>query len=657
MGFLSEVRYKRVLPVAGFLVLLVLLPLLLRNFILDYYIGRVQDKMKQRYHVELTVGDAGFDELDAVFLKDVLLVPEGKDTLLRISALWAEVSFLKLLKLRPGLSKLRIDTSEIHLVRRDSSDNFQFIFKSSTDHDSSALRGADDFSYRKKFVALMQKVNDFFDEEIVIRQLMLTYSEGGKSEFFSVPELYFDGENLKSSLVTSSSDGVGVWYLKGRVDHYSDDYSFSIVRQGEQAVSLPFIGFFDDARLSFDSVNLQFTASYSRDVAGIEGGFHLYGCSVNHWRISNKEVRFPNMQLKVDGFVADDSLGLGSGTMVRIRDLPVNLIMTYFRKPEKRLKLNAGFLIDDAQRLFDALPEGIFHSLRGFRAGGELDYRVGFDLHFDKPELTVFDPVMKERNFRIISYGTDNFSRIALPFSFICMDGERPVRSFQVGPENPFFTPLEAISPYLQNAVLTAEDPSFFRHSGFLEEAFRESIITNIKKKRFARGGSTISMQLVKNVFLSRNKSISRKLEEIMIVWIMEQKRLVSKERMFEVYLNIIEWGPDVYGIGEASRFYFGKSPAQLNLTESVFLSSLIPNPKYFKYRFDKEGRLKPFMVDYFKLISGRMARRELIGQADADSLLPEVQLKGRALEFIQPSDTLPPDLPEDELLPVIDEK
>lgn len=656
MNFLSGLRFKRGLQVACFLVVAVLILLVMRNSILDYYIGRVQAKLKQGYHMDLTVGDAGFDALDEVYLKDILLVPEGRDTLLRISAMKAEISFVKLLKFRPGLSELRIDTADIHLVKRDSSDNFQFLFQSRPDHERSGREGAQAVSYRKKFMTLMQNVTDFFDEEIIIRQLKLTYSDGKRSEFFSIPELNFDGKKLNSSIVTSSLDGVSIWYLEGEVAHDSDKFSFRIARQGGKPFSLPFVGFYDNARLSFDSASLYFTTNYSREVAGIKGGFRLHGCNVSHWRISGNEVRFPALQLDVDGFVSDDSLGLGSGTMVRIRDLPVNLMMTFFRKPEKRLKFNAGFLINDAQRLFDALPEGIFYTFRGFKAGGELDYRVSIDLPFEKPELMVFDPVMKEKNFRIISYGTENFSRIGLPFSFICMDGERPLRSFQVGPENPFFTSLQSISPYLQNAVLTAEDPSFFRHSGFLQEAFRESIITNIKKKRFARGGSTISMQLVKNVFLSRNKSISRKLEEIMIVWIMEQQRLVSKERMFEVYLNIIEWGPDVYGIGEASRFYFSKSPAELNLAESVFLSSLIPNPKYFKYRFDGEGHLKPFMINYFKLISGRMARREMVSQTDADSLRPEVQLKGKALEFIQPADSLPPDLPEEELLPDIDE-
>jgi membrane peptidoglycan carboxypeptidase len=113
-------------------------------------------------------------------------------------------------------------------------------------------------------------------------------------------------------------------------------------------------------------------------------------------------------------------------------------------------------------------------------------------------------------------------------------------------------------------------------HRGFLQESFRESIVKNYREHRFARGGSTISMQLVKNVFLSRDKTVSRKAEEALIVYLIENLGLVPKERMLEVYLNVIEWGPNVYGIGEASHFYFNKRPSQLTLQESLFLASVI---------------------------------------------------------------------------------
>ena len=151
-------------------------------------------------------------------------------------------------------------------------------------------------------------------------------------------------------------------------------------------------------------------------------------------------------------------------------------------------------------------------------------------------------------------------------------------------------------------------------------------------------------MQLVKNLFLSRNKTISRKLEEALIVWLIEQNRLVSKERMFEIYLNVIEWGPDVYGVGEASRFYFSKLPRELTLSESIFMASIIPHPKYFKYMFDSTATLKEQQKGFYTLIGNRLLTRNLITQPELDLLNPAVKLNGVAMDMILPLDTLPSD-------------
>ena len=171
------------------------------------------------------------------------------------------------------------------------------------------------------------------------------------------------------------------------------------------------------------------------------------------------------------------------------------------------------------------------------------------------------------------------------------------------------------------------------------------------KEKRFKRGGSTISMQLVKNVFLTRNKTIARKLEEALIVWMIEHNRLVSKDRMLEVYLNIIEWGPGIYGIGPASRYYFNKRPGELSLEESIFLAMIIPRPKWFAYLFDESGHLKPYTSDFFRLIAGHLVRREIISPEQREAMLPALSLQGDArLRLKQPVDTLEVEEPGEEV-------
>jgi membrane peptidoglycan carboxypeptidase len=175
-------------------------------------------------------------------------------------------------------------------------------------------------------------------------------------------------------------------------------------------------------------------------------------------------------------------------------------------------------------------------------------------------------------------------------------------------------------------------------------DAFRESIIANIKERKFVRGGSTISMQLVKNVFLNRNKTIARKFEEALLVWLIENQGLCTKERMFEVYLNIIEWGPMIYGANEAARFYFRKDAAKLNLAESIFLASIIPRPKWFKYSFNENGHLRESQAGYYSLLSEKMLDRGLISQQDLDHLIPDVELKGSARLLIKKNDPVPAD-------------
>jgi membrane peptidoglycan carboxypeptidase len=206
------------------------------------------------------------------------------------------------------------------------------------------------------------------------------------------------------------------------------------------------------------------------------------------------------------------------------------------------------------------------------------------------------------------------------------------------------------VSPFLWKAILTSEDPRFFTHHGFMEKAFVNAAIADIKERRFARGGSTLSMQLVKNVFLNRQKTIGRKAEEMLIVWLIEnwlveRTKTLTKERMFEIYLNIVEWGPTkykwpsgkrgVYGVKEAALFYYGKRPSELNLDESLYLISIIPKPKYYRQSFNSYGGLRGPTRWFFRLISDLMEQKGLITSSQHNNLSYSVNLNGPARTYI----------------------
>lgn len=135
-----------------------------------------------------------------------------------------------------------------------------------------------------------------------------------------------------------------------------------------------------------------------------------------------------------------------------------------------------------------------------------------------------------------------------------------------------------AISEHLKKAVLISEDAAFFSHQGVDVNELKAALKKDWETMSFSRGGSTITMQLAKNLYLNPSKNPLRKVREIVIAHQLE--RALSKRRIFEIYLNVVEWGRNIYGIEAASRHYFGKSAAALEPLEAATLAALLPNPR-----------------------------------------------------------------------------
>jgi monofunctional biosynthetic peptidoglycan transglycosylase len=168
------------------------------------------------------------------------------------------------------------------------------------------------------------------------------------------------------------------------------------------------------------------------------------------------------------------------------------------------------------------------------------------------------------------------------------------------------WVPYKKISIHLRNAVLVSEDSAFFSHSGFDWTQIKESAKKDWDEKRMARGASTITQQLAKNLYLSTSRNPLRKLQEVFIS--RELEAHLSKDRIFEIYLNVIEWGDGIYGIDAASKRYFGKSPAELRPEEAAVLAAMIPNPRRYTparngaYLEKRKGEILDHMVQWHYL-------------------------------------------------------
>ncbi len=202
------------------------------------------------------------------------------------------------------------------------------------------------------------------------------------------------------------------------------------------------------------------------------------------------------------------------------------------------------------------------------------------------------------------------------------------------------WVPLHAISPYLVKAVLIGEDDKFWKHEGFDYEAMQKAVEKDIKEKKFKLGGSTISQQLAKNLFLSPSKNPVRKVREAIITWRME--KALSKKRILELYLNVAEWGDKgIFGIEAAARHYYGKPASALGPEEAVRLAAVLPNPR----KFNPVGNQR-YVVNRSNLIYKIMVRRgivvpeyEEVEESREPDVTPEEQRSTEPIERMKPSE------------------
>jgi monofunctional biosynthetic peptidoglycan transglycosylase len=182
-------------------------------------------------------------------------------------------------------------------------------------------------------------------------------------------------------------------------------------------------------------------------------------------------------------------------------------------------------------------------------------------------------------------------------------EAEKKGKKYRISQE---WVPLSRVSPYLIKAVLIAEDDKFWKHEGFDYEAIQKAMEKDLKAKKFKLGGSTVSQQLAKNLYLSPAKNPLRKIAEAVITWRLE--KILPKKRILELYLNVIEWGEGVFGAEAASRHYFAKSAAALSAEEASRLAAVLPNPRKYNPAGDQR-----YVVNRSHLIYSIMVKRGIV--------------------------------------------
>lgn len=613
--------------VGTFLVLIIAI-FVFRNMLLQQTVAKVSLKMERDYNSSFSVKKASFVGLSGLSFSEIILVPKNADTLFNIQKMKTSVNFWRLLVGDIQLGTLEIENGFVQLVKNKKGRNFEaFLKKDEADTNSNEKRDYAKFAYR-----IISKVLNLMPTDMKIENLSFKLDDSGRKTIINFQKLRLVNKQLETSIKVETKAFTQRIRIAGFADPRNKKADIRFFNIDTGAIKVPYFDERYGLKSSFDSirVNIQ-NIDKSGSELHIDGFASIANLMVNHKKIANKDVVIKNAKFDFRFLLGSDFVCIDSSSTAEFNKIKFHPFLAYETEEDTIYKLKVAIPKMKAQDFIASLPDGLFTHFQGMQAEGNFEYKLDFMFNKNKPNQLVFDSNLKKENLKITKYGEANLNKLNGEFVYRAIIQNVQQRAILVGSSNPNYTPLDQISPYLQKSILTSEDPSFFSHRGFINEAFKQSILKNIRTKKFSRGASTISMQLIKNVFLTREKTVSRKLEEILLVYILENNRIASKERMLEVYFNVIEWGPNVYGIGEAAQFYFQKKPIDLTLKECLFLATIVPKPKKFMWQFDNEGNLKSFAKQQQKFLGNLMLRRGLLTPEDTIGESIPLQITGNA--------------------------
>lgn len=625
--------------VLALLIVGVSLVLIYRGEILQKAIAKAKTKFKNEYGMNLDINTSEFSGIRTVDFNRMLLTDAKGDTFTYVQDLQVSVRIWPLLTGKVLFDHVALTNGSLNLIKSDSLGcNFCVFLKQKGPQQSVSEKTG----YGKKLYRIISKVFDALPEDLDLKNFHTRFTDNEGTANFHLNTLVLEDKELNSELWYDEGFGQKSMRIAGTFDKGDLTGKLKFTPVQAPLFEVPVVERKLGLKVSFASVDLELAGvDLSGGELNVKGKGDLESFSVFHPRLSDSVIVFRKAVTDFSTTIGADFAQLDSSTTYNFNGIKGKIFAAYKTDPEKDYTLKIETESVSAQTFFDALPSGMFGTVAGLKAEGNMSFYVDAHLNEKAPYKATYDAGIRQSNFRILQQGAVDLSLMNGTFNYTPVENGVPQRTRVIGPGNVYFVPYSEIPSYLRNAILTCEDPAFFSHHGFEMDSYKNAIAKNYISKQFKSGGSTVSMQLVKNLFLSRKKTLSRKVEEALVVWLIENQRISSKQRMFEVYCNIIEWGPGVYGLGEAADFYFRKSPSQLSLPECLYLATIIPKPKKYRWFFTSTGELSDGACKRSSYIMRKMAVRGLLQETDTLGFSPKVILSGRAFSGFQISDSL----------------
>ncbi|MBO4734811.1 MAG: transglycosylase domain-containing protein, partial [Paludibacteraceae bacterium] len=473
--------------------------------VLDKELGDVRDK----YGVQVKYEGLKFNDLSSMTFNGISLykVDADKnitDTIATVDSLTATAQLRSLMKKKLKLVSLRIVGVDVAYKMKSH--------RSDADSVEVEADNVEQGSKKNIYEKFNQATGLFFrmmPERFSLTDFNLSVESDSFYAKIAVPRFQIKDDKFESDVICQEmTHEIQNLSLTGTYQRNDQTITADIQSNSDTArVIVPFIEYKYGAKIAANIffVKVSVDADESAGLFKIRGNASAEYLSIYHERLSAQTLNCGSPSSDFLLNIDKNSIELDSSTVVRLEKLEFSPYVKLDKGDNFGLTIKLNKDRFPADNLFSSIPRGLMPSLEGIKVEGDIDYHLLFSFDMDNIDSLQFASSMKKYpGFKITKFGNVDLRKMQDTFTYLAYDQNVLQRKILVSETNPNYRKLDDISVYLRNAVLFSEDPSFFRHRGFLESALRESMIKNIKEKRFARGGSTISMQLVKNVFLNR---------------------------------------------------------------------------------------------------------------------------------------------------------
>jgi len=332
------------------------------------------------------------------------------------------------------------------------------------------------------------------------------------------------------------------------------------------------------------------------------GEFAVKKLGFDYWRLAPKPIEVAAASGKVQATLSDaDKLVKIDFSDLALGDTHLHVVAEATDIATKpTVRVFAEMVGQDCGKAAQAIPAAMLSTVGAIEAKGTLSWSVDLRVPLADPYGSKLDLTLDDSQCELVSFSNVDLATLAGEFSWPVNESGTRLDDVQVGPKSGHWVPFDEIPRWTWWAMIATEDGNFYKHRGIAAGLVLRAVKMDLDYGRFVYGGSSLTQQLVKNIYLTRDKTLSRKFEELLIVWLIERnlakflppadakeppnKR--AKDRILELYVNMIEFGGDrkevkIYGLDRAARAYFGKDPRALSPTESAFLAAIKPFPRF----------------------------------------------------------------------------